>query len=417
MKKLMWWCAWSTYGEEFNDQLTILGTVSEMAAKELIGYPPQKWCRAYFDTKCKNQMVDNNFTESFNKWILEARHKPIIKMLEEIRVKVMKLLKDREEECRNWRDQISPYAKDLLTDYREIAQGCEIHFNGDFGYEVHEGEDKHTVNLQLKRCTCRVWDLTGIPCSHAIKALIYQKKNPMSEVHWWYSKEAYMLVYMHKLQPVRGEKFWKVKPEHAMEPPEIHKMVGRPKLKRKREKDEARKREGAWSSSRKGLLMTCGYCCNRGHNIKTCPLVNEKIKNMGEGSSQKVQDVTLTTVHESQTSEQEQQFAQHSTIGDDEWEGEEEDEDEDGQPILRPKVVSEERTRLQQKKLQRRPIGTRKISFKGDEFGVVEPTNLPYSPKKVTWKGKAAMTSNQLVAEKEKKVGKLKTKKARLEKK
>ncbi|KAH0682116.1 hypothetical protein KY289_019868 [Solanum tuberosum] len=58
--------------------------------------------------------------------------------------------------------------------------------------------------------------------------------------------------------------------------------------------------------------------------------VNEKIKNMGEGSSQKVQDVTLTTVHESQTSEQEQQFAQHLTIGDDEWEGEEEDEDENG---------------------------------------------------------------------------------------
>ncbi|KAK6796592.1 hypothetical protein RDI58_004293 [Solanum bulbocastanum] len=88
----------------------------------------------------------------------------------------MKLLKDREKECRNWRDEISPYAKDLLTDYREITQGYEIHFNGDFGYEVHEGEDKHTVNLQLKRCTCRVWDLTEIPCSHAIKALIYQKK-------------------------------------------------------------------------------------------------------------------------------------------------------------------------------------------------------------------------------------------------
>ncbi|KAH0650879.1 hypothetical protein KY284_030791 [Solanum tuberosum] len=46
--------------------------------------------------------------------------------------------------------------------------------------------------------------------------------------------------------------------------------------------------------------------------------VNEKITNMGEGSSQKVQDVTLTTAHESQTFEQEQQFDQHSTIGDDE---------------------------------------------------------------------------------------------------
>ena len=46
---------------------------------------------------------------------------------------------------RNWRDEISPYVKDLLSDYKDIAQGCEIHFNGDFGSEVHEGEDKHRI--------------------------------------------------------------------------------------------------------------------------------------------------------------------------------------------------------------------------------------------------------------------------------
>ena len=48
--------------------------------------------RAYFGTQCKNMMVDNNFTESFNAWILDARANPIIKMLEEIRVQVMRLL-------------------------------------------------------------------------------------------------------------------------------------------------------------------------------------------------------------------------------------------------------------------------------------------------------------------------------------
>ncbi|XP_019246323.1 PREDICTED: uncharacterized protein LOC109225975 [Nicotiana attenuata] len=67
MKKLMWWCAWSTYEEEFKDQLKTLGDIHEDAARELLHYPPQNWCRAYFDTTCKNQMVDNNFTESFNK--------------------------------------------------------------------------------------------------------------------------------------------------------------------------------------------------------------------------------------------------------------------------------------------------------------------------------------------------------------
>nr|XP_018629791.2 uncharacterized protein LOC108946915 [Nicotiana tomentosiformis] len=151
----MWWCAWSTYEEEFKDQLKTLGDIHEDAARKLLHCPPQNWCRSYFDTTYKNQMVDNNFTESFNKWILEARTKPIIKMLEDIRLKVMNLLKNHEEECRNWKEEISPYAMELYHDYRVIALECKVVFNGDYGYEVVEGKDKHTVNLELKKCTCR----------------------------------------------------------------------------------------------------------------------------------------------------------------------------------------------------------------------------------------------------------------------
>ena len=57
-------------------------------------------------------------------------------------------------------------------------------------------------------------------------------------------------------------------------------------------------------------------------------------------------------------------------------------ESEDENTILAPRVISEEKTRLQMKKMLQQPIGSRMISFKGDENGVVVPTNLPYSPKK-----------------------------------
>ncbi|XP_015055383.1 uncharacterized protein LOC107001945 [Solanum pennellii] len=77
------------------------------------------------------------------------------------------------------------------------------------------------------------------------------------------------------MQPVRGEKFWKIDLSQAMQPPQIHKLVGRPKLKRVREKYEARKREGLWSKSRKGLQMTCGNCSVVGHNRRRCPLLQE----------------------------------------------------------------------------------------------------------------------------------------------
>ncbi|WMV33177.1 hypothetical protein MTR67_026562 [Solanum verrucosum] len=198
MKKLLWWSAWSTYVEEFQDQLKTMGSMSEQAPEDLLWYPAQHWCRAYFDTICKNQACENNFIESFNKWILEARSKPIIKMLEDIRIKVMNRLKDLEEEGKKWTRDFSPYAMDLYKDYKIIAHGCHVQSNGDLGYEVAEGVDTHVVSLVRKKCTCRTWDLTGIPCPHAIKALEHDKKEPLDEMNWWYSKEAYILVYQHK---------------------------------------------------------------------------------------------------------------------------------------------------------------------------------------------------------------------------
>ncbi|KAH0736875.1 hypothetical protein KY285_012582 [Solanum tuberosum] len=126
-----------------------------------------------------------------------------------------------------------------------------VDFNGDLGYEVSEGEDRHTVNLVEKKCTCKSWQLTGISCPHAIKAMLYQKIEPKNEINWWYSKEAYLMTYRAKLMPVRGEQFWNVLPEHAIDPPDLVKTVGRPKTKRTREKNAAIKRAGEWAHSRK----------------------------------------------------------------------------------------------------------------------------------------------------------------------
>ncbi|XP_075076410.1 uncharacterized protein LOC142163059 [Nicotiana tabacum] len=115
----------AVHTEDFKDQLKSIGKMDKEAAEALLKYPPQAWCRAYFDTVCKNQRVDNNFTES-------------------------------------------------------IANRCFVNSNGKFGYEVREEGDTHTINMAMKRCTCRGWDLTGIPCPHAIKAIQYKKMDPMS---------------------------------------------------------------------------------------------------------------------------------------------------------------------------------------------------------------------------------------------
>ncbi|KAK4364357.1 hypothetical protein RND71_015715 [Anisodus tanguticus] len=122
----------------------------------------------------------------YNKQDSILKHK-----LAEIQRQVMTRLKHLEE-ARNWTGDFSPYAMEVYNDFRIIAQGCQVQGNGDLGYEVVEGGDRHVVDLLRKRCTCRTW-----------KALLHDTQKPLNEMHWWYSKEAYMLVYMHKIQPVR----------------------------------------------------------------------------------------------------------------------------------------------------------------------------------------------------------------------
>ncbi|KAH0709001.1 hypothetical protein KY284_010428 [Solanum tuberosum] len=346
--------------------------------------------------------LDGSYADDYNK--LEA-------YAHELRMSnpgtdVMNMLRKHEAEVKSWKNEFSPHAMHLFNDYRVIAQRCKVEFNGGCGYEVTEGVDRHTINIELKICSCRVWDLSGIPCPHAIKAFIHKKIDHIAEIHWWYSKEAYLMVYKHKIEPVRGEIFWKMEPHHAMEPPTLAKMVGRPKMKRTREKDEAKNRQGVWSASRKGMLMTCGYCGEPNHNRRKCPLLNDKHKDVfqDEENSQESHNVPLTESENTQESvcffipvpASSQISSQTSIVA-----------GHDSDPTLYPKVVSESNFRLHER-LKKINTGTRKMTFQGDHDGVSIPTNLPYSPKKVTWKGKEAMTSNQLQATRERKIGKLK---------
>ncbi|XP_075098652.1 uncharacterized protein LOC142175545 [Nicotiana tabacum] len=218
-EKLLWWVAWSTYEEDFKDQIKNMSQVDDdgkEVVEDLLKYLPKY----------------NNLTESFNAWILQARHKPIIKMLEDIRIKVMNIINEHEAEVMTWGNEYSPKTMELYNQFMRIALKCHVNGSTDHGYEVTESSDMHIVNLRLKKCTCRACDLCGIPCPHAICALLNKRVDPLSHIHWYHTKETYLQTYSHKLQPVRGEKFWKIELSQYMAPPPLVKMTGRPKVKR-----------------------------------------------------------------------------------------------------------------------------------------------------------------------------------------
>ncbi|KAH0706387.1 hypothetical protein KY285_010889 [Solanum tuberosum] len=195
------------------------------------------------------------------------------------------------------------------------------------------------------------------------------------------------------MQPVRGQKIWKVDPSSAMLPPDVVKQLGRPKMKRNREPDEARKRKGEWSQSRKGTQMRCSNCGESNHNVRSC--YKEKYTE-NNAHSKKGKKPMSDNEHgpdvEAGTEAATQEFEPYGP-----------DVENEEDPPLRPMVICESELRAENLKTRVFPTSARKIQFYGDHTGASVPTNLPYSPVKTTWKGKEAIPAGHVQIQAKKK--------------
>lgn len=146
----------------------------------------------------------NNPSESFNSMILEARDKPIIAMLEWIRVRLMTRMYNKRIGIEKFTSNISP---NIVQKFEQLKLDCEsfsIVPSGCFIYEVDNKYERHVVNLTRKCCSCRVWDLTGIPCKHGVVAIYKNLERPEDYVHSCYRNDAYMFAYKEMITPLPG---------------------------------------------------------------------------------------------------------------------------------------------------------------------------------------------------------------------
>jgi len=208
-------------------------------------------------------------SESFNSWIIEARFKPILTMLEDIRILVTRRIQENRSNSERWLMEICPNIIRKVCKIRHRTQYCHVLWNGEAGFEVRDKKWRFTVDLNNKTCSCRYWQVSGIPCAHACAALFKMSEEPNKYVHNCFSLEAYKRAYQHVLQPVEHESAWPVSPNPKPLPPRVKKMPGRPKKNRRKDPSEPKK--SSTKSSRVGTKIRCGRCKRDGHNSRTCP--------------------------------------------------------------------------------------------------------------------------------------------------
>ncbi|XP_044390233.1 uncharacterized protein [Triticum aestivum] len=229
---------------------------------------PEHWCRAYMKLGSNCDSVDNNMCESFNNWILEARYLPCISMLEWIRQKNMVRIQENRTKAEKWEGTICPNVFKKLKQNIKRSGTCDVLWNGKEGFEVLEHEKfKFTVNLEAWTCSCRYWQLSGLPCCHAISAIYKTGRKIDDYIAKCYSIEVYNKIYSHCLEPLEGEESWPRSDRVKPAPPGYISLPGRPKTERRREEGEAPK----GNKMRKiGGTITCSPCHRTGHNMKSC---------------------------------------------------------------------------------------------------------------------------------------------------
>ena len=142
--------------------------------------------------------------EIFNAFIIEARFKPIVTMLDDIFTSVMTRVACRKHWCENLQQDICPRILKKLDKGKNQARWWQASAATNGLYSVKHGSEGFVVNIIAQTCTCRAWELSGIPCAHALAVMREENMNPIQFIDDCYSSECLRKTYAHTLHPING---------------------------------------------------------------------------------------------------------------------------------------------------------------------------------------------------------------------
>jgi len=189
LKEALWIAARATTEPEFKKAMENLKKLSEPAWKEMSELAVGMWSRAGYSTYTCCDLQVNNMCEAFNSAILEYREYPIISLFEGLKFYLTNRIVRLRDYMLRYEGDICPMISKIMDKNKRDADGWSPNWHGDRDYSlfsVGNGIDKYVVSLKDKSCACRKWDITGIPCPHAIACMRFNNQNPDDSVAHWY---------------------------------------------------------------------------------------------------------------------------------------------------------------------------------------------------------------------------------------
>ncbi|XP_028801487.1 uncharacterized protein LOC114756719 [Neltuma alba] len=193
----------------------------------------KRWAQSKFSYK-RWDNITTNLAESFNAWLVGERKHNIAVLIHEHREKLANKMYHNKEAMRNWTSGVGPNIKEKLMDHVARSERMDVQDYGINNFKVRWGNLDVRVNLVLRECTCKGWQMSGLPCPHACAAI----KKADSPRYEDYSSTIFL------------------------QPPLTTLRTGRPKVRRIESQFQQKK------------LYHCSGCGEAGHTRKICSNLN-----------------------------------------------------------------------------------------------------------------------------------------------
>ncbi|KAL2940308.1 putative surface-exposed virulence protein BigA [Bienertia sinuspersici] len=125
--KIAFWKIVRAYNmKDYNKALAELKEKDEAAATAFLSYNLKCFYIAYFTSNVKSDVITNNMAETFNSYIINARTKHLISMMEEVRALLMQRVVTKRQEMQRSRQVICPRVQVILEKNKEIEAYCYV---------------------------------------------------------------------------------------------------------------------------------------------------------------------------------------------------------------------------------------------------------------------------------------------------
>ncbi|XP_042517475.1 uncharacterized protein LOC122091531 [Macadamia integrifolia] len=268
---IFWNAVYALTAVEFEAKITEMVEISRDVLQWFQRFPPRLWAVAYFEGVRYGHFT-LGITELLYNWALEGHELPIVQMMEFIRHQLTSWFDDHRNRSVGWTSVLVPSAEKRIHEAIADARCYQVLRANEVEFEIVSTERTNIVDIRSRHCSCRRWQIYGLPCAHAVAALISCGQNAHVFVEHCFTVTSYRDAYSQMINPIPDKSQWRepgegadgggAKADITIRPPKTRRPPGRPKKKVLRIE----------SFKRPKRIVQCGRCHMLGHSQKKCTM-------------------------------------------------------------------------------------------------------------------------------------------------